>query len=482
MAGITQLGRYELNGEPMTGGMGAVYVGADPVLDRKVAVKILHGHLTSQKGFRDRFLREAKILARLKHRNITHVYEAGDSDQGLYLAMEYVEGVTLEDAIFRGMYRSPKHVLPIVKQVCEALDYAHSEGIIHRDIKPSNVMVKPNGDVMLMDFGIARLDGQSNMTQDGQTIGTPHYMSPEQCKGLQIDSRSDLYSLAIVVYEMLSGARPFGGENLFSIINRQINDTPAPINVHVAGIPAHMINAINRALSKNPADRPQTAMQFYSELAGAAAVAVTKRKQKTPTPIVSGSQAVTDIRLRRRQLYLLVVAVISVGLLSLVTVAMWPGHEGGGGGTIVGSGGGGTPPPPPPDKEKIEADRLATEADRLYRKPNENYIAARDLCNQALLLVPDHYDALMTMCASQIKLGDNSGNTACYASALSYWKKAMAVAFVGDLTPEENKTRKKDVGEYGIWLKRKGQISHNTLVGVLADYGIQLDGSGVSTR
>lgn len=467
MAELTQLGRYELTGEPMTGGMGAVYIGIDPVLDRKVAVKILHRHLTSQKGFRDRFLREAKILAKLKHKNITQVYEAGDSDGGLFLAMEYVEGMTLEDAIFRGMYRSPKVVLPIVRQVCEALDYAHSEGIIHRDIKPSNIMVKPNGEVMLMDFGIARLDGQSRMTQDGQTIGTPHYMSPEQCKGLTIDAKSDLYSLAIVVYEMLSGARPFEGENLLSIINRQINDTPSPISVHVAGMPPHMVNAINRVLSKNPADRPQTAMQFYNELAGAASSASETMRTGMPhKDTTTGYHPQVDVR---RRLYLLIAVAVTAGLLCLAAVAMWP-KGGGASSAVVSDNAGvskseagsamtvspttGAQPTASKNDPHIEADKLAGQAEAEYIA--DNYIAARNICTKALLLVPDHYDALMIMCAVHIKLGEMYKSKSYYQKALPYWKKAKSSAFATPLTPEETAQRQKDLAEYGIWIRQKG--------------------------
>jgi len=266
---IGVIGKYELTGEKFSGGMGTVYVGCDPVLGRKVAIKVLHEHLSDKPGFTQRFVREARILAQLKHQNITQIYEAGECDEGPYLAMEYVEGETLEDCIFKGKYRDPAAVLPIIRQVCSALDHAHKQGIIHRDIKPSNIIVKPTGEAMLMDFGIAKISGVSGVTQDGTALGTPQYMSAEQCKGLSIDYRSDIYSLAIVVYEMLTNFRPFEGENVFSIINKQINNTPPSISVRNASLPGSICSAISRALSKDPSNRQQSAMEFYRNLTAA---------------------------------------------------------------------------------------------------------------------------------------------------------------------------------------------------------------------
>jgi serine/threonine-protein kinase len=209
------------------------------------------------------------------------VYDAGQSDDGLYVAMEFIEGRTLEQILFEGKRRDLGGSLPIIRQVCEALDYAHSQGVIHRDIKPSNIMIRHDGAAVLMDFGIAKIADATGLTQDGSTLGTPQYMSPEQCKGEAVDFRSDIYSLAIVVYEMLTGCRPFEGENLLSIVNKQVNNTPPPITTKNAKLPGHVAAAISRALSKNRDDRQQSAMDFYRELTQEGAVVTPARKKRS---------------------------------------------------------------------------------------------------------------------------------------------------------------------------------------------------------
>ena len=416
MAELTQLGKYEITRLLGEGGMGKVYEGVDPVLDRRVAVKVLHKHLSAQGGFRDRFLREARILANLKHKSITQIYEAGESDDGLYLVMEFVDGQTLEECLFRGMYRSSPHALQIVRQVCDALDHAHHSGIIHRDIKPSNIMIKPNGEVMLMDFGIARLDGQSAMTQDGQALGTPQYMSPEQCKGAQVDGRSDIYSLAIVVYEMLSGARPFEGENFLSIINRQMTVTPPSISVHAASIPKPMSRAIAKALSKDATARQQSATQFYDELAGARAPSTTVPRpppvRDTPTS-KSGPTVIRGVRDKRR-LVLLVVAILTtlavVGLVGWIYMSMpKPG------GVIPAK-----PPPKPaaPDGSKFEALKLTDQAEQCVRDKQLN--TAEELLKQAVTADPTCINALLDMCA--VLYGQKR-----YKEARNYWQMADKV-------------------------------------------------------
>ena len=311
----TQIGKYGITGDPIPGGMGQVYIGVDEALDRKVAIKVLHSHLTDRQGFRERFFREAKILAKLKHANITQVYEVGESDEGLFLTMEYVGGETLEDCIFQRRYRDLRQALPIIRQVCAALDYAHGQNVIHRDIKPSNIMVKPTGEAMLMDFGIAKHSDQPGMTQDGTTLGTPQYMSPEQCKGVPVDKRSDIYSFAVVVYEMLTGTRPIEGENVFSIINKQINNTPPPITLKNANLPRAVGAAMAKALSKDPARRHASAMEFYRDLAAADAAIEGKRR----------------LKLSRRTILLCAAAVALIGLAAIGIVALTSRHEQGAG-------------------------------------------------------------------------------------------------------------------------------------------------------
>ncbi|MHC4068037.1 MAG: serine/threonine-protein kinase, partial [Planctomycetota bacterium] len=207
-----QLEGIELVGR---GGMGAVYKACQKQLDRMIALKILPDARAESEAFAERFMREARSLAKLNHPNIVTVYDFGHTESGLYyFIMEFVEGTDLRDVIEAGKL-SPLEALAIIPQICEALQYAHEEGIIHRDIKPENILINKKGRVKIADFGIAKLldnpDDQSTLTQAGHKMGTPHYMAPEQIEHPhQVDHRADIYSLGVVFYEMLTGELPLG--------------------------------------------------------------------------------------------------------------------------------------------------------------------------------------------------------------------------------------------------------------------------------
>ena len=188
----SQLGKYQIQTEIGKGGMGQVFLGYDAMLERQVAIKVLAPHLVWETGFVERFLREARAAARLKHSSIVTIYDVGQEGNNYYIVMEYLEGPTLAQLIGQRGPQSSKIALPILGQLAGALDYAHSCGLVHRDVKPGNVIVSPSGHVTLTDFGVARAAQESRLTSTGSLVGTPQYMSPEHAQGEEVDYRSDI--------------------------------------------------------------------------------------------------------------------------------------------------------------------------------------------------------------------------------------------------------------------------------------------------
>ena len=265
-----KLGRYRLEAELGKGAMGRVYLAHDPAIDRKVAIKtvVLPAGLSpgETEEIQARFNREVQAAGRLAHPNIVTIFDIGEEPSvGTFVAMEYVEGRTLEEYIRLETLPSPRTVASIGCQAADALAYAHREGIVHRDIKPANLILVGERTVKIADFGLAKQTGTS-LTTDGAFLGTPNYMSPEQIRGQDVDGRSDLFSLAIVVYELLTGKRPFRGESISTVIYRIT--TEPPIEPDLGQVPdAVRIKAfLGRALSKNPDDRYQTGDEFAREL------------------------------------------------------------------------------------------------------------------------------------------------------------------------------------------------------------------------
>jgi predicted Ser/Thr protein kinase len=266
MMSIQTVGRYEITGELGRGAMGVVYKALDPTIGRTVALKTMrldvHG-LDAQEMVR-RFQNEARAAGVLNHPNIVTIYDAGEQDGIFYIAMEFIEGTTLHELL------AEKHVLPtdevvqISRQICRGLDYAHSNGIVHRDVKPANIMLMPNGTVKIMDFGIAKTGGQ--VTNTGQVLGTPNYMAPEQVKGRPLDGRSDIFSLGVILYEMLTGEKPFVGQNVTTIIYKIVNENPiTPRDLDVTVHPG-LSAIVSKALAKVPDDRYQSGAELIRDL------------------------------------------------------------------------------------------------------------------------------------------------------------------------------------------------------------------------
>jgi serine/threonine-protein kinase len=263
--------------------MGVVYEASDPNLGRTVALKTIFANNigTNPEEVAQRFKNEARAAGGLSHSNIVTVFDAGEHDGLLYIAMEFLEGQTLEQFLTQRRTMAPERAIDIVRQICAALDYAHAKGIVHRDIKPANVMLAPNGSVKITDFGIARTAEAITMT--GQVMGTPHYMSPEQVRGRPVDGRSDLFSVAVMLYEMVTGERPFEGQSITTIMYKIVHEQPTPPRALDASIPAGLSVVIERALSKSPEERYQTGAALVGALENYKSVDATIRNATAET-------------------------------------------------------------------------------------------------------------------------------------------------------------------------------------------------------
>jgi serine/threonine protein kinase/beta-lactam-binding protein with PASTA domain len=260
--------RYELEQKIGEGGMARVYRGRDTRLNRRIAVKVLHSHYASDAGFLQRFHHEAQAAANLRHPNIVDVYDVGLDGDIHYIVMEYVEGSDLKALIARNGPLPVDQAVQIAEAVANGLSAAHRIGLVHRDIKPQNIIVGPAGQVKITDFGIAKSNLSTAMTETGVTFGTADYISPEQARGQPATPRSDIYSLGVTLYEMLTGRLPFTGDNAISVAMQHVSEEPPPPRMYNPRIPPQLEMLVLRALSKDPQDRPATAQEFARLLSG----------------------------------------------------------------------------------------------------------------------------------------------------------------------------------------------------------------------
>lgn len=251
--------RYDLEELIGGGGMADVYKARDCLLNRPVAVKILHEEFKQDKEFVDKFQREAQAAARLSHPNIVNIYDVGVADGDHYSVMEYVPGRTLKDRIRQEGHLSVSESLRVAREIAEALAHAHANNLVHCDIKPHNILMMADGHAKVADFGIARAVTESTMTYSGNVIGSVHYFSPEQAKGTMITPKSDVYSLGVVLYEMLTGKLPFTGDNPVSIAVKHLQEEPVPVRQIDPAIPPVVEAIVSKAMSKDPAMRPTSA-------------------------------------------------------------------------------------------------------------------------------------------------------------------------------------------------------------------------------
>jgi len=247
------------------GGMGVVYLAEDTKLKRKVAIKFLPHHISSNNEDRQRFEIEAQAAAALNHPNIAHIYAIEEKDDEMFIVMEYIDGIELKDKIKSGPI-STYEAIYIAMQIVEGLDAAHTKGIVHRDIKSSNIMITEDGKVKIMDFGLAKINGGTELTKIGSTVGTAAYMSPEQTKGEEVDHRTDIWSLGVVMYEMLSGELPFKGDYEQAIIYSILNEEPKAISEMSTNVSSQLEEIVTKTLTKNSDERIQNADEFLSDL------------------------------------------------------------------------------------------------------------------------------------------------------------------------------------------------------------------------
>ncbi|TFE31845.1 Stk1 family PASTA domain-containing Ser/Thr kinase [Cohnella luojiensis] len=266
MIGLTLSGRYELLARVGGGGMALVYKARDLLLNRFVAVKVLRQQFTHDEDFVKRFRREAQAAASLSHPNIVSIYDVGQVEDTHYIVMEFIDGANLNEIIRERAPLQADEAVKITAQICDALEHAHHNQIIHRDIKPHNILIGNNGRVKVTDFGIARAVTSSTITQTGSVIGSVHYFSPEHAKGVTTGEKSDLYSLGIVLYQMVTGRLPFLGESPISVALKHLQDPfeqPRKVNPY---IPQSVENIILRAMRKNPQERYQSAKEMWADL------------------------------------------------------------------------------------------------------------------------------------------------------------------------------------------------------------------------
>jgi serine/threonine protein kinase len=262
-----RLGRYEIDRVIGRGAMGIVYSAHDPKIGRLVAIKTIlleaEDDPEEQRQYRERFFFEARAAGRLSHAGIVAIHDMGETDdtQSPYLVMEYVAGQSLRQILANEKKLPFQTASRITREVSEALDYAHTQGVVHRDIKPANILLSSEGHAKITDFGIAKLN-QSHVTLPGRVIGSPAYMAPEQLSGSEVDGRADLFSLGVILYQMISGHRPFQGNSTETVCFKVANHAPVPLSAFVPGLPPELGEVVLRAMAKNPSERYQTGRQF----------------------------------------------------------------------------------------------------------------------------------------------------------------------------------------------------------------------------
>ena len=329
--------RYAISGPLGSGGMAEVFLARDEELGRDVALKVLRGAYAADAESAERFRREALSAASLSHPNIVSVFDRGEAPDGTsYIAMEYVPGGTLKQRIERRGPLDPRQALLVAGQIAEALEAAHASGVIHRDIKPQNVLVTASGNVKVTDFGIARAASAASISRTNAVMGTAGYLSPEQALGRPVDARSDLYSLGVVLYEMLTGEPPFASDNPMAVCMKHVNEAPRPPRERDPQIPPQTEALVMRLLSKNREDRPQSATELLEDLdlvlddlqpghrrADATTVVATGADEPAtpPRPVTESSQ-VAAVRRHRKRRISRGLAIAAVAALALLGVAL----------------------------------------------------------------------------------------------------------------------------------------------------------------
>jgi len=352
MVGDVLAGRYELEELVGSGGMSSVYRAHDRVLDRRVALKLLHQRLADDDEYVERFRREARMVAGLLHQNIVTVIDRGEDDGRPFIVFEFVDGENLKQLVARAGPLPVDRAVELAMQVARGLAFAHANGYVHRDVKPQNVLLNGSGEAKVTDFGIARsLDVQHGMTQTGTVLGTSDYIAPEQAQGQHVDEHTDVYSLGIVLYEMLTGDVPFRGDNFVAVAMQHINQPPPAVSTSRPDVPPRLDAAVARALAKRPEDRFPTMEAFANELEACLHELRTPGADETMVlPAAAPSRVRRPARLPRRRrrgrgntAALLIALGLAVAIAALA-IALVRENGGSNGPSRASGGGGGSTP------------------------------------------------------------------------------------------------------------------------------------------
>jgi serine/threonine protein kinase len=292
---VTQIGKYQIVEQVGEGAMGVVYKALDPVLNRTVAVKVMSEGLAQDPGLRERFLREAQSAGSLQHPNLVTIYDFGETDGHLFIAMEYIEGIDLEKLMDQNAPMPLPVKLDLIIDVLNGLSYAHRRGIIHRDIKPANIRIDQEGRGRIMDFGVARME-TSNLTGTGTMMGTPNYMAPEQISGGPLTPAADLWSVGAMLYEMLTNKKPFAADTLHRVLFKIVSDAPPDLLAAAPGLPAALDEIVKKSLMKDPAQRYRTASEMANAVAAVRAKMGAARSSRTVSPRSSIEKELEDKR------------------------------------------------------------------------------------------------------------------------------------------------------------------------------------------
>ncbi len=333
MVGQTIAGRYEIEELVGHGGMSSVYKARDALLERHVALKILHEQYSTDEDFVERFKREARSVAQLQHPNIVTVIDRGDEDGRQFIVFEYIDGENLKEHVVRNGRLDVSEALEIALEVARGLAFAHEQGLIHRDVKPQNILLNGDGRAKVTDFGIARTIDVDGMTQTGTVLGTSNYIAPEQASGQRVDAHSDVYALGAVLYELLAGDVPFPGESFVVVAMKHVHE-PAPNVLEVRGdVPLRVAAAVDRALEKDPEQRFPTMDAFATELQ--TCLAELDREEEGDATMVIPSLTRTQKRHRRMSRWPIVIAVLALLAIAAIVIALV---------AIPGTNSGGSPP------------------------------------------------------------------------------------------------------------------------------------------
>ena len=377
-------GRYQLQHVVGTGGMSTVHCAFDTLLERHVALKILHEQYGDDEEYVERFRREARAVARLSHPNIVTVIDRGEEDGRQFIVFELIEGDNLKDVVERGGPLPVRRVLELGLEIGHALAFAHAQGLVHRDVKPQNVLLNEDGRAKVTDFGIVRSLDAVGHTQTGTVLGTSHYIAPEQARGERVDAQTDVYSFGVVLYELLAGEVPYPGEGFLSVAMKHVNEPVPSVLEKRPDAPVRLASLIERCMAKDPADRPASMDEVVSEL-GTVAAELDGREGGEGTmimrkPRVASSRAPRERRSRTVPVWPLLVLVLLAVAVGGAVYALRDGDEQAGGATggeqVQLEAVGAWDPDGPGDGEHDDEVPLATDGDAATYWPTSTYRAS----------------------------------------------------------------------------------------------------------